>query len=81
MTRARASQTIPAVTRGRVRLQLGLGAKRELGVREQGLQASEHVGDSQPVTETGRIKEEMVSVKNNEFGSRHRSYEVIEGPP
>lgn len=81
MTRARASQTIPAVTRGRVRLQLGLRAKRERGVREQGLQASEHVGDNQPVIETGRIKEEMASVKNNEFDSRHRSYDVIEGHP
>ena len=40
---------------------MGLGAKRELGLREQRLQASEHVGDNQPVTETGRIKEEMVS--------------------
>ena len=56
-TRARTSRAFPAVRIGRVSPHSAFGAKRELGVGEQRLQAFEHMGDKTVSDGNGRIRE------------------------
>ena len=56
-TRARTSRAFQAVMIGRVSPHSALGAKREPGMGEQGLQASEHMGDKTASDRNGRTRE------------------------